>query len=184
MSTLSQRAGAAPAISVFALAALALAVALCGAAAPAKAAWHDVRFSAAYPAGEIIISQHQRALYFTEGDGRAIRYPVAIGKRGMAWLGSASVEGKYLAPDWSPPEIVAHDHPELPSFIPGGSPHNPMGAAAITLSRYQVAIHGTTRHMRRSIGTAASYGCIRMYNEDVEDLYQRVSIGTPVLAVP
>ena len=59
-----------------------------------------------------------------------------------------------------------------------------MGAAAITLSRYQVAIHGTTQHMRRSIGTAASYGCIRMYNEDVVDLYQRVNVGTPVLAVP
>ena len=59
-----------------------------------------------------------------------------------------------------------------------------MGAAAITLSRYQVAIHGTTQAMRRSIGTAASYGCIRMYNEDVVDLYQRVNVGTPVLAFP
>jgi lipoprotein-anchoring transpeptidase ErfK/SrfK len=155
-----------------------------GLAAPANAARRDVVFSPAYPAGEIIISQRQRALYFTEGDGRAIRYPVAIGKRGMAWLGAAEVEGKYMAPDWSPPAVVAHDHPELPSFIPGGSPHNPMGAAAITLSRYQVAIHGTTQHMRRSIGTAASYGCIRMYNEDVVDLYQRVNVGTPVLAVP
>ena len=60
-----------------------------GAVAPAQAARQDVTFSTAYPAGEIIISQHQRALYFTEGDGRAIRYPVAIGKRGMAWLGEA-----------------------------------------------------------------------------------------------
>lgn len=178
MSTLSQRAGMTAAVFAF------VGSVILGAVAPAQAARQDVTFSNAYPAGEIIISQHQRALYFTEGDGRAIRYPVAIGKRGMAWLGEASVEGKYLAPNWSPPAIVAHDHPYLPHFIPGGSPHNPMGAAAITLSRYQVAIHGTTQAMRRSIGTAASYGCIRMYNEDVVDLYQRVNVGTPVLAVP
>lgn len=179
MTTLNSRTGLVPVMFAFVVIAASLA-----AIAPASAAWHDVSFSSAYPPGEIIIRQHERALYFTEGDGRAIRYPIAIGKRGMAWLGEASVEGKYLAPDWSPPEVVAHDHPNLPHFIPGGSPHNPMGVAAITLSRYQVAIHGTTRAMRRSIGTAASYGCIRMYNEDVEDLYQRVSIGTPVLAVP
>ncbi len=179
MSTLSQRAGRAPAVFAFVLGLASL-----GATAPALAARQDVAFSPAYPPGEIIISQRQRALYFTEGDGRAIRYPVAIGKRGMAWLGAASVEGKYLTPNWSPPSIVAHDHPWLPKFIPGGSPHNPMGAAAITLSRYQVAIHGTTKSMRRSIGTAASYGCIRMYNEDVVDLYQRVNVGTPVLAIP
>jgi|SRR5580698_6507028 lipoprotein-anchoring transpeptidase ErfK/SrfK len=177
MGTLSLRAAFGSALFACIVAAFAF-------AAPANAARRDVVFSPAYPPGEIIISQHQRALYFTEGDGRAIRYPVAIGKRGMAWLGSAEVEGKYMAPDWSPPSVVSHDHPELPSFIPGGSPHNPMGAAAITLSRYQVAIHGTTQHMRRSIGTAASYGCIRMYNEDVVDLYQRVYVGTPVLAVP
>jgi lipoprotein-anchoring transpeptidase ErfK/SrfK len=137
-----------------------------------------------YPPGEIIISDHQRRLYFTEGNGRAIEYPIAVGMPGKAWLGPSAVEGKYLAPAWSPPDIVARDHPELPSLIPGGSPHNPMGAAAITLTRYQVAIHGTNQRMRRSIGTAASYGCIRMYNEDVVDLYQRVNVGTPVLAIP
>jgi lipoprotein-anchoring transpeptidase ErfK/SrfK len=143
-----------------------------------------VAISPEYPAGEIIISQHRRRLYFTEGNGQAICYPVAIGMPGKAWLGESAVEGKYIAPAWSPPEIVHRDHPELPDFIPGGSPHNPMGAAAITLTRYQVAIHGTTASMRRSVGTAASYGCIRMYNEDVVDLYQRVNVGTPVIAVP
>lgn len=143
-----------------------------------------VAISPEYPAGEIIISQHQRKLYFTEGNGRAICYPVAIGKPGKAWLGEAAVEGKYIDPAWSPPAIVHRDHPELPEFIPGGSPHNPMGAAAITLTRYQVAIHGTTARMRGSVGTAASYGCIRMYNEDVVDLYQRVSVGTLVIAIP
>ena len=88
--------------------------------------------------------------------------------------------GKYIRPDWSPPADVAADHPRLPSLIPGGSPRNPMGARAITLGVGNVAIHGTTAKMRGSIGTAASYGCIRMRNEDVIDLYNRVDVGTPV----
>lgn len=143
-----------------------------------------VAVSPQYPPGEIIIRERERKLYFIVGNGEAIRYPIAVGMRGKAWLGETSVEGKYIAPAWSPPAIVHRDHPELPEFIPGGSPHNPMGAAAITLTRYQVAIHGTTARMRRSVGTAASYGCIRMYNEDIVDLYQRVSVGAPVIAVP
>jgi len=157
-----------------------------GAAAfsPAMAAHEEVAFGGDYPAGVIVISKHQRRLYYTEGNGRAIEYPVAVGKPGRAWLGETSVAGKYLRPDWSPPAVVHHDHPELPSLIKGDNPHNPMGAAAIMLERYQVAIHGTNAHMRKSIGTAASYGCIRMYNEDVLDLFERVSVGTPVYAVP
>lgn len=151
---------------------------------PALAAHEEVAFGGDYPPGVIVISQHQRRLYFTEGNGRAIRYPIAVGMAGKAWLGETRVEGKYLHPDWSPPAIVHRDHPELPMLIPGGSPHNPMGVAAIMLERSEVAIHGTTKHMRRSIGTAASYGCIRMYNEDVIDLYERVEVGTPVIAVP
>src|ERR1700689_2484491 len=106
MSILSWRSAFAPAFGALVIAAAAM-------SAPANAP-PIVAFFAAYPAGEIIISQHQRALYFTEGDGRAIRYPVAIGKRGMAWLGPAEVEGKYMAPDWSPPSVVSHDRPELP----------------------------------------------------------------------
>ena len=136
-----------------------------------------------YPAGTVIISQHERKLYFSDGNGRAVRYPIAIGRAGMAWLGQTYVAAKYIQPDWVPPAIVLRDHPHL-HFVRGGSPHNPMGAAAIVLARNQVAIHGTTLEMRRSIGTAASYGCIRMYNEDVIDLYQRVNVGTPVISVP
>jgi lipoprotein-anchoring transpeptidase ErfK/SrfK len=136
-----------------------------------------------YPAGTLIISQHERKLYFSEGGGRAIRYPIAVGRAGMAWLGQTSVEAKYLQPDWTPPSVVLRDHPNL-RFTRGGSPHNPMGAAAITLQRHEVAIHGTTMAMRRSVGTAASYGCIRMYNEDVMDLYERVNVGAPVISVP
>ena len=79
---------------------------------------------------------------------------------------------------------MRRDHPNLSRVIPGGSPRNPMGAAAITLNLSEVAIHGTSPSMRRSVGTAASYGCIRMYNEDVVDLYHRVEVGTPVVAIP
>ncbi|MGZ3722677.1 MAG: L,D-transpeptidase, partial [Bdellovibrionales bacterium] len=87
-------------------------------------------------------------------------------------------------PDWSPPEDVRRDHPSIPNVIRGGDPANPMGVAAILLDRSEIAIHGTTASMRKSIGTAASYGCIRMLNEDVADLYQRVNAGTPVLMIP
>jgi lipoprotein-anchoring transpeptidase ErfK/SrfK len=142
-----------------------------------------VAFPTDYPAGTIVIRQHERKLYVSEGNGTAVRYPVAVGMPGKAWLGETAVEGKYFQPDWEPPAVVLHDHPKL-GFVRGGSPHNPMGAAAITLRRHQVAIHGTTMTMRRSIGTAASYGCIRMYNEDVVDLIQRVNVGSLVISVP
>ena len=134
--------------------------------------------------GTIVISASQRKLFYVVGPGVAIRYPVAVPKRGKEWSGYASIDGKYLRPDWSPPASVRADHPELPDLIPGGSPRNPMGVAALTLDRGQVAIHGTTSKMRASIGTAASYGCIRMLNEDVADLYSRVSVGSPVVMQP
>lgn len=150
---------------------------------PAEAK-QTVSVPTSYPAGMIIIKQSERQLYFTEGDGQAIRYPVAIGKTGKAWRGQTFIEGKFIRPDWTPPEVVSRDHPELPQFIPGGAPNNPMGERALTLRLDQVAIHGTTIKMRKSIGTAASYGCIRMLNEDVVDLFDRVRVGTPVVSIP
>lgn len=133
--------------------------------------------------GTIVISARQRVLYYVLDNSRAIRYPIAVPKSGKEWSGYATVNGKYSNPDWAPPAVVKRDHPELPNLIPGGSPHNPMGVAALTLDRDQIAIHGTTKSMRRSIGSAASYGCIRMYNEDVADLFSRVSVGAPVVMV-
>ena len=141
-------------------------------------------FDSRYRPGMIVISQHQRKLFFVVEPGEAIAYPVAVAKQGKEWSGFAHVEGKYVEPAWSPPDSVKRDHPELPDVIPGGSPHNPMGARAITLDREEVAIHGTTRKMRASVGTAASYGCIRMLNEDVIDLYARVSVGADVVMIP
>jgi lipoprotein-anchoring transpeptidase ErfK/SrfK len=140
-----------------------------------------VAFPSAYEAGTIVISQSARRLYLVIGPQAAIAYPVAVAKRGKEWSGYAKVDGKYVEPAWSPPDSVKRDHPELPEVIPGGSSHNPMGARAITLDRNEVAIHGTTIAMRSSIGTAASYGCIRMLNEDVIDLFDRVRVGAPVL---
>ncbi len=158
-------------------------LALFGAAGDAGAR-DFVAFSPSYPAGTIVIKQSERRLYFTTGAGTAVRYSIAVGRAGKAWHGETFVQGKFVSPAWSAPWVVLRDHPNLSRVIPGGSPRNPMGAAAITLSLSEVAIHGTTASMRRSVGTAASYGCIRMYNEDVVDLYHRVEVGTPVVAIP
>lgn len=156
-------------------------------AMPAKAASRVVRLSdaaaARFQPGTIVIQARQRVLLFILGGGRAIRYPVAVPKRGREWSGYARVYRMERWPAWAPPAVVKRDHPELPDYIPGGASNNPVGAAAIMLDRSQVAIHGTAPKMRRSIGTAASYGCIRMYNEDVTDLYGRIGIGTVVLMI-
>jgi lipoprotein-anchoring transpeptidase ErfK/SrfK len=157
-----------------------MALILLSALSPAGAA-EIVAFPSPYGAGTIVISQSARKLFLVTGPDSAIAYPVAVAKRGKEWSGYAKVDGKYVEPAWSPPDSVKRDHPELPDLIPGGSPHNPMGARAITLDRDEVAIHGTTMTKRASVGTAASYGCIRMLNEDVIDLFDRVSVGAPVV---
>ena len=153
------------------------------AAAPALAR-QLVELALPYSPGTIVISQSARKLFFITGPGSALAYPVAVAKHGKEWSGFARVDGKYYAPAWSPPDSVKRDHPELPDLIPGGSSHNPMGARALTLDRDQIAIHGTTKAMRASVGTAASYGCIRMLNEDVIDLFDHVQVGTPVVMAP
>lgn len=150
---------------------------------PALAQRQVVSFPQQYQAGTIVISLRQRRLYLTTGDGRAISYPVAVGRAGKAWSGWARVDGKHVNPAWSPPAVVRAAVRGLPAVIPGGAPNNPMGPRALTLDRSEIAIHGTTRSMRRSIGSAASFGCIRMYNEDIVDLFDRVSVGTPVVAI-
>lgn len=146
----------------------------------ASMAEDDFDFFGSYPSNRIVINANKRELLLISDDGSIIRYPIAVPKRGKEWSGETAISGKYVDPDWVAPYAVRVDHPELPDIIPGGSPSNPMGARALTLDQYQVAIHGTTAKMRRSIGSAASYGCIRMRNEDVIDLFERVDIGTPV----
>jgi lipoprotein-anchoring transpeptidase ErfK/SrfK len=136
-----------------------------------------------YGAGTIVISNSERALYLVRGWGKGVmRFRVAVGKPGRAWLGSARIRGKYVHPAWSPPAAVKRDHPNLPNVIAGGMKSNPMGPRALVLDRDQYAIHGTNRP--KSIGTYASYGCIRMRNEDIVELYKEVGVGTQVVVVP
>jgi len=132
-----------------------------------------------YSSGTIVIRTNERRLYYVMGDGRAVRYPVGVGKAGKSWTGTSRIDGKYIKPAWSPPADVKRDHPRLPDLIAGGSPRNPMGAAAMTLSGGQYAIHGT--NVPGSVGGFVSYGCFRMYNADVLDLYSRVGVGTSVV---
>ncbi len=137
-----------------------------------------VKFSG-FPSGTVVVKTNERRLYYVVGDGRAIRYPVGVGRAGLTWKGSAIINGKYIKPGWKPPEVIKLAQPSLPDMIPGGSPSNPMGAAAMTLSGGEYAIHGTNRP--DSIGGFVSYGCIRMYNQDILDLYERVGFGTQVV---
>ncbi|WP_020181046.1 L,D-transpeptidase [Methylopila sp. M107] len=142
----------------------------------------EVSFKTDEYAGTIVIRNRERALYYVLGRGKAYRYPVAVGRQAKQWLGAAYVKGKYVKPHWAPPEDVKRDKPNIPDFIPGGSPRNPMGPRAIVLDRDQYAIHGTNRPS--SIGTFASYGCIRMRNPDILDLYERVNVGDKVVVTP
>ena len=138
-----------------------------------------VAFSAGAAPGTIIVKTSERRLYFVIGDGIALRYPIAVGRAARQWFGQVSITGKHLQPAWSPPEDLRRENPDVPDVIPGGAPNNPMGVAALTLSGGDYAIHGTNRP--GSIGTFASYGCIRMYNEDIAHLFTRVNVGTPVV---
>ncbi|WP_439651691.1 L,D-transpeptidase [Microvirga puerhi] len=138
-----------------------------------------VPFDGAVAPGTILIRTAERKLYYVRSDGTALRYRVAVGRPGKQWFGEARIDGKYVKPAWAPPPEVKHDNPRLPAVIPGGSPGNPMGARALTLDGGEYAIHGTNRPA--SIGTYASYGCIRMLNEDIVDLYDQVAVGTRVI---
>ena len=113
------------------------------------------------------------------GEGRALRYPVGVGKAGKQWAGTTRIDGKYRQPAWAPPAEVKRDNPSIPDIIPGGSPSNPMGVAAMTLAGGEYAIHGTNRP--NSVGGYVSYGCVRMYNQDITDLFDRVEVGTQVV---
>jgi lipoprotein-anchoring transpeptidase ErfK/SrfK len=132
-----------------------------------------------YSPGTIVVRTGERRLYLILDTGHAMRYPVGVGKSGKQWAGTTRIDGKYRNPAWSPPAEVKRDKPQLPDVIPGGSPRNPMGVAAMTLSGGEYAIHGT--NVPGSVGGFVSYGCIRMLDDDITDLYGRVSVGTTVV---
>ena len=151
------------------------------AAAAAHAATRDrevVAFSGFAP-GTIVVKTGERSLYYVLDQQRALRFPVGVGRSGKTWTGSARVEGKFVRPAWAPPQEIRREHPNLPEVIPGGAVNNPMGAAALTLRGGEYAIHGTNRPA--SVGGFVSYGCIRMYNRDIVELYRLVAVGTPVI---
>jgi len=158
--------------------ALVVAAALSTATA-ARAATHDVVSFSGFSPGTIVVKTHERRLYFVIDRGRALRFPVGVGRAGMAWTGRAHVEGKYIEPAWAAPPSIRRENPRLPKVIPGGAPNNPMGAAALTLRGGEYAIHGTNHP--ELIGGFVSHGCIRMYNADIRELYRLVDVGTPVV---
>ncbi len=158
-----------------------LAFLFAGVVAPVSSHAREMVHLTGYSSGTIIVKTNERRLYLVLDGTQAIRYPVGVGRAGKAWSGTAYINGKYIQPGWSPPAEIKRDKPSLPDLIPGGSPRNPMGAAAMTLSEGEYAIHGTNNPA--SIGGFVSYGCIRMYNQDIMDLYQRVSLGTKVVVL-
>lgn len=162
------------AVAVAALVGLGAAVAPAVEARPALVPFHGD-----YAPGTIIVKTNERKLYLVVEPGQAVRYTVGVGKAGKQWQGVTKIDGKYRNPAWSPPAEVKRDVPSIPDVIPGGSPHNPMGVAAMTLAGGEYAIHGTNRP--NSIGGFVSYGCIRMLNTDISDLYERVRVGATVV---
>lgn len=138
-----------------------------------------VAFRGDYSPGTIVVKTNERRLYLVLGEGAAVRYTVGVGKPGKQWSGVTKIDGKYRQPAWSPPAEVKRDNPNIPNVIPGGSPANPMGVAAMTLAGGEYAIHGTNKP--GSIGGFVSYGCVRMLNSDITDLFERVSVGTSVV---
>jgi lipoprotein-anchoring transpeptidase ErfK/SrfK len=140
-----------------------------------------VAYDGPAPPGTIIVDTGARQLYLVLEPGKAMLYPVGVGRAGRQWTGLAKIAGRFSAPSWVPPDAIRRERPDLPAVIPGGSPSNPMGAAAMTLSGGNYAIHGTNDP--GSIGGFVSYGCIRMHNEDIVDLMNRVHVGTRVEVV-
>jgi lipoprotein-anchoring transpeptidase ErfK/SrfK len=128
--------------------------------------------------GTIIISTAERHLYLVQGNDRAIRYGIGVGRDGFQWQGLLSITRKAEWPDWTPPPEMIQRQPYLPCFMAGG-PGNPLGARAMYLGTTVYRIHGTNRP--DTIGTAISSGCFRLVNADVSDLYGRVPVGTKVI---
>jgi lipoprotein-anchoring transpeptidase ErfK/SrfK len=136
-----------------------------------------VAYNGKEPAGSIIISTTERRLYYVLGNGEAIRYGVGVGRPGFEWSGVRHVSSKREWPDWTPPAQMIRRRPDLPRHMEGGIA-NPLGARAMYLGGTLYRIHGSNEP--ETIGQAVSSGCIRMTNDDVVDLYNRVHVGARV----
>jgi lipoprotein-anchoring transpeptidase ErfK/SrfK len=131
--------------------------------------------------GAIIVDTPNTYLYYVLGGGKAVRYGIGVGREGFTWSGVRSIERKAEWPDWVPPPEMIQRQPYLPRFMAGGE-GNPLGARAMYIGGTVYRIHGT--NAPSTIGQNVSSGCIRMLNEDVVDLYERVKIGTKVVVLP
>ena len=140
-----------------------------------------VDYSTREPAGTLIIDTANTYLYLSLGGGKALRYGIGVGRDGFTWNGTERISRMSEWPDWHPPSEMIDRQPYLPRFMAGG-PGNPLGARALYLGKTLYRIHGTNQPS--TIGTFVSSGCIRLINEDVEDLYSRVQVGTRVVVLP
>jgi lipoprotein-anchoring transpeptidase ErfK/SrfK len=141
-----------------------------------------VDYDTEHPAGTIVIDTQTRFLYLVEPEGKARRYGVGVGKPGFEWAGTHKITRKAEWPDWRPPQEMIEREAKvghyLPEYVEGG-PHNPLGARALYLGSSLYRVHGTNQPW--TIGKAVSSGCIRMRNEDVIELYERVKVGGRVI---
>lgn len=144
---------------------------------PERAGHRMVSFPKRYEPGSIVVSTSERRLYLVTEFGRARVYDVGVGRKGFQWSGTAPITRKAKWPDWTPPPNMRKREPWLPAHMPGG-PDNPLGARALYIGDTLYRIHGTSEI--HSIGRAMSSGCIRMLNDDVIDLYERVEVGASV----
>lgn len=145
---------------------------------PAEYRRTAVFYRSDYPTGTIIVNTADRFLYLVIDNQRALRYGVGVGRDGFQWGGIHKISRKSEWPDWTPPPEMIERQPYLPRFMAGG-PGNPMGAAALYIGTTVYRIHGT--NAPQTIGQAVSSGCFRLVNEDVQDLYARVPVGTKVI---
>ena len=129
--------------------------------------------------GQIIVSFGDRRLYHVIARGRAISYPIAIPREESRWEGVTNVSMKRVNPSWTPTPTMRRENPTLPTYVPGGHPRNPLGVRALYLGSSTYRIHGTDAPW--TIGQNVSKGCIRMFNEDVLDLYDKINVGTKVV---
>jgi lipoprotein-anchoring transpeptidase ErfK/SrfK len=139
-----------------------------------------VRYDSGEKAGTIVIDTRSKFLYLVQGNGTALRYGVGVGRPEFLWVGTKHVTRKREWPDWTPPPEMLVRRPDLPRHMEGG-PENPLGARAMYLGSSLYRIHGSNEPW--TIGTNVSSGCIRMRNEDVVDLYERVKVGTKVVVL-
>jgi lipoprotein-anchoring transpeptidase ErfK/SrfK len=137
-----------------------------------------VSYRSEYPAGTIIVNTNDRFLYLIQSSTVALRYGIGVGRDGFQWGGIHKITRKAEWPDWTPPPEMIERQPYLPRFMAGG-PGNPMGAAALYIGTTVYRIHGT--NAPETIGQAVSSGCFRLVNEDVQDLFSRVPVGTKVI---